>query len=472
MNDGRIAWLSNSLAGIGMLAVLALGAQLLGSSWYMGRLLPGTVIGDRDVGGDTLPQAQAALHSAVADYHVQLTIADQQYTFTPAQLGVTYDIDTTLRQTYDQQHHDMALIKPKTTQYLTYGVDAPQLSGAIGAVAAQVGTQPVDAAVLVKNGQFKTVADRDGFTVDKIALARLIEHNLASVSPATVVTAAHRQSADIVLADLDSTVSAAKDLMATPVTLNYNSQVWTPSAAAIGSWLTFTKTDSTPPTLTPVVDQNKLKAYVAGLASHVDVAPVTQLETVTNGTTTVQETGVNGTAINQAATVAAITAAVVARQPLDYTITDTPVSFKTDVTNFTVLDLPSYIEINLSQQHLWVWQDGAIIYDSPITSGATGAGFGTVTGMFHIFYKTTNTYLNGDAYGPRYQYNDFVKYWMPFYSGYGLHDASWRNGNFGETSGPFGYWRDGSHGCVNLPDATAAWVYNWSVVGTPVWVHT
>jgi lipoprotein-anchoring transpeptidase ErfK/SrfK len=60
---------------------------------------------------------------------------------------------------------------------------------------------------------------------------------------------------------------------------------------------------------------------------------------------------------------------------------------------------------------------------------------------------------------------------MPFYQGYGLHDASWRNGNFGETSGPLGYYYDGSHGCVNLPDATAAFVYNWSVVGTPVWVH-
>ncbi len=110
-----------------------------------------------------------------------------------------------------------------------------------------------------------------------------------------------------------------------------------------------------------------------------------------------------------------------------------------------------------------------MIYESPITSGATGAHLGTVTGLFSIYYKTTNTHLVGYQYG--YNYDVPVKYWMPFYSGYGLHDASWRNGNFGETSGPLGYYYDGSHGCVNLPDATAEFIYNWSVVGTPVWVH-
>ncbi|MEO7617644.1 MAG: L,D-transpeptidase, partial [Candidatus Saccharibacteria bacterium] len=57
--------------------------------------------------------------------------------------------------------------------------------------------------------------------------------------------------------------------------------------------------------------------------------------------------------------------------------------------------------------------------------------------------------------------------WMPFHGGYGLHDAIWRKGRFGGQD----YIRGGSHGCVNLPDATAEWLYNWSVVGTPVYIH-
>jgi lipoprotein-anchoring transpeptidase ErfK/SrfK len=129
------------------------------------------------------------------------------------------------------------------------------------------------------------------------------------------------------------------------------------------------------------------------------------------------------------------------------------------------LDYGKYIEVNLSKQHLWVWQDHNVIYETPITSGATGAGYGTVTGLFSIYYKTTNTRLRGYQYG--YNYDVPVKYWMPFYSGYGLHDAEWRNGNFGGSD----YYYGGSHGCVNLPDAAAAFIYNWAEVGTPVWVH-
>jgi len=136
-------------------------------------------------------------------------------------------------------------------------------------------------------------------------------------------------------------------------------------------------------------------------------------------------------------------------------------------TSLTSLNLPSYIEVNLSKQHLWVWQNQNVIYDSPITSGATGAGFPTVTGLFHIYYKTTNTHLIGYQYGPRYDYDVAVQYWMPFYEGFGLHDASWRHGDFGGSD----YYYGGSHGCVNLPLATAAFLYGWSVVGTPVWIH-
>ena len=56
---------------------------------------------------------------------------------------------------------------------------------------------------------------------------------------------------------------------------------------------------------------------------------------------------------------------------------------------------------------------------------------------------------------------------MPFHGGYGLHDAVWRHGNFGGQD----YINGGSHGCINLTDATAEFIYNWSDIGTPVWVQ-
>ena len=142
-----------------------------------------------------------------------------------------------------------------------------------------------------------------------------------------------------------------------------------------------------------------------------------------------------------------------------------PVAFRTETTRTTSLDAPRYIEVNLSRQYLWAYENGQVVYSTPVTSGATGAGFPTVTGTFAIYYKARNMYLNGRPYG--YNYNVFVQYWMPFYSGYGLHDASWRS-SFGGAD----YYYGGSHGCVNMPNAAAAFLYDWAPVGTPVWVHT
>jgi lipoprotein-anchoring transpeptidase ErfK/SrfK len=62
---------------------------------------------------------------------------------------------------------------------------------------------------------------------------------------------------------------------------------------------------------------------------------------------------------------------------------------------------------------------------------------------------------------------------MPFLSNkygiYGFHDATWRSdsdfGNIDPNS------EDASHGCVELPLAASAWLYNWAVIGTTLTVQ-
>ena len=64
------------------------------------------------------------------------------------------------------------------------------------------------------------------------------------------------------------------------------------------------------------------------------------------------------------------------------------------------------------------------------------------------------------------KYNVHVAYWMPFDGDIGLHDASWRKGQFGGTI----YKKNGSHGCVNLPEDVAKTIYENVEKGTPVLV--
>lgn len=455
------------------LAALALVVGFFGVSshlavkaWYNGRILPGVVVAGRDVGGLTLAQARTLLQKDAASYRLKLTVANEKYDLSAADLGVTFDTETTLMSAYASGRSNWLPPLHHEPLEMAYRLDRTVLNKFTSSVAERVGTPPVDAAVVVAAGNVNLVPEKSGWSIDKAGLQRLIESDVRSRGGMDLTLKPREQLADISVKSLDPVVDATKRLMAVPIVLTYAGQTFTPTPAEIGQWLSFSKeADGTKYALKAEVDSSKLKNYVQNLANQLDVAPVNKAVTIENGVSRTTKEGVEGTAIDSDPLTAAIAEAVTKQQPLSYEITAHPVPFKTISTNLVSLDYGRYIEVNLSKQHLWVWQDHAVIYETPITSGATGAGLGTVTGLFSIYYKTTNTHLVGYQYG--YNYDVPVKYWMPFFSGYGLHDASWRNGNFG---GP-DYYYGGSHGCVNLPDAAAEFIYNWASVGTPVWVH-
>lgn len=112
--------------------------------------------------------------------------------------------------------------------------------------------------------------------------------------------------------------------------------------------------------------------------------------------------------------------------------------------------LTSYIEIDLSRQHIWFYKNGELIVDTPCVTGKTSDGYGTPTGVFFLLNKNEDVYLEGfNKDGSPYK--AFVNYWMRFYQGVGMHDASWRYQFGGDI-----YIYSGSHGCVNMPPEAAA----------------
>ena len=124
----------------------------------------------------------------------------------------------------------------------------------------------------------------------------------------------------------------------------------------------------------------------------------------------------------------------------------------------------TYIEANLSAQHVWIYIDGDCVCQTDCVSGLPANGRGTPTGVFQILYKDTDTDLKGQRLANgEYSYISHVDYWMPFYNGCGFHDASWRS-SFGGTI----YKYDGSHGCINLPPSIAPTFYSYVRTGMPV----
>lgn len=124
----------------------------------------------------------------------------------------------------------------------------------------------------------------------------------------------------------------------------------------------------------------------------------------------------------------------------------------------------SCVEVSISEQMVYCYINDSLVWMSPCVSGRSGSR-ATKIGHHKINSKERNRYLQGtNSDGSRYK--SWVNYWMPFYGGQGLHDASWRS-SFGGTI----YVNSGSHGCVNLPRDAAAALYNIVWVGMPVIVH-
>lgn len=126
----------------------------------------------------------------------------------------------------------------------------------------------------------------------------------------------------------------------------------------------------------------------------------------------------------------------------------------------------SYVEINLTAQHLYLYKNGSMIFDTDMVTGNVSAGNGTPPGAFEIKYTQKGSVLRGlNNDGTRY--NTEVDYWMPFNGNIGMHDASWRHGKFGGTI----YKTAGSHGCVNLPVSSAKTIFENVSKGYPVLVY-
>ena len=122
-------------------------------------------------------------------------------------------------------------------------------------------------------------------------------------------------------------------------------------------------------------------------------------------------------------------------------------------------DMRTYVEVNISMQHLWFYKEHALVIEGDVVTGCVAKKTETQTGIYPIAYKESPATLipSNETNGTP------VTYWMPFYDGQGLHDANWRQAFGGQI-----YQTSGSHRCVNMPRYLAETIFNQAPTGTPV----
>lgn len=112
------------------------------------------------------------------------------------------------------------------------------------------------------------------------------------------------------------------------------------------------------------------------------------------------------------------------------------------------------IVVDLSTQMTYAYEDGNLVFSALVSTGLPATP--TVQGEYAIWHRTPAQTMSGPGY-----YLPNVQWVMYFYQGYGFHGTYWHS-NFGQPM---------SHGCVNMTNEDAQWLYNFGSIGTNVWVQ-
>lgn len=117
-----------------------------------------------------------------------------------------------------------------------------------------------------------------------------------------------------------------------------------------------------------------------------------------------------------------------------------------------------YIDISISNQVMTLFENG--IKDNGFLISSGTYGMPTPLGTFSVRNKRKNVWSS---------YGLWMPYCMNFYGGYFIHELPyWPNG-YREGTNHLGMRV--SHGCIRLGIGPAKYVYNWSEIGTPIYIH-
>jgi hypothetical protein len=126
-----------------------------------------------------------------------------------------------------------------------------------------------------------------------------------------------------------------------------------------------------------------------------------------------------------------------------------------------------WVDIDLSAFYAIAYDGVTPVYAAIIRSGKPG--YETPTGVFTIQARVRSETMDAGTLGvapgdPEYYYIPDVPYTQYFAAGgYALHGNDWTD--------PAGFGRPGSHGCVNLLEADAAWFWDFLATGSIVQIH-
>ena len=454
-----------------MLLVSA-GAAYAGMSYYYSdKFFEGTSINGINCSGKTAYEAEQLIAKTVENYSIEVDSRNlDPQTISGDQIGYSYVSDgSVLKLVKDQKPYEWirGLFEKKsytTAENTTY--DKEKLKEQVRELnCAQEENQvaPENAYVAYGDSQFEIVPETEGSELNLReaynALSEAVSGNEASVdfdSNPDVYVKADVTSDD---PDLQASLDACNNFTKASITYTFGDETVTLDGNTVKDWLNFDEKGQL--IMDDASFQQHIADYVAQLAAAHDTVGTEREFQTTSGRTVSVYGSAYGWQIDQASEVAELTQEIqsgtqTTREPV-YSMTANAHGYN-DIGN-------TYIEVDLSEQHMYYYQNGEDIFESDIVSGDMRySDRQTPAGIYTLYYKKSPDVLRGKQLANgKYEYEAKVNYWMPFNGGIGFHDANWQPYFGGDR-----FMEGGSHGCINMPPDKAAELYNIIDYNVPI----
>lgn len=467
---------------------------------YESHFIEGTVINNNDVGGLNLEEAKNLLANS-SDYQIEIDFRDggsEWISGDSISLGYEYGDGVEQMLASQDKYHWIEGVLGETRSYtIDNGVhfDEEQLASIVKSfpeLSEDVQVAPVDArCVRTAENAFAIEPESEGNRIESSRALECISEAIRQQKRLLNLSAAGAYESPAVTADdpeLNERVAQLNHFLETTVTYDLpDGGQWTIGRDTLIEWVSGgSGSDNSGADITEEGDfgtdgletgnaetggsvmdyyidaqaiSGKCAEAISSLASNVDDIHTSRTFYATSGRTVDIASDTFGRQIDQATEVEQL-----ASNLLNFESAEREPAYLMNTYPET-LNGGDYIEVDLSNQMVYLYKDGGLFYDTPCVSGlADDPERVTITGLFKIQEKDRDRTLKGkpDENGvPTYE--SFVSYWMGFSGAYGLHDATWRDEFGGDI-----YEYAGSHGCVNLPYSAAEAIFNNVEEGTRV----
>lgn len=462
-SPGKKPWI---IAGsiVGGLLVIYLGI----AAFFIGHFFINTTINGKDFSGRSVADVEEYLKEQVKDYELELIELDNASdVIKGADISLVYREDSSVEDELKKQNPILWITSlfSKTSQNVNIKVDYDEeaLEDKIQSIKAvtQEQTEPASAYPKFDGDSFVVEPEVYGTAVNMEVLSEKIKEHITEFDPTLDMLEEecyklpkYTSESPEVQDACDTMNQYCKASITYPMTENV-----VVDKNLISTWLTYDEN------MQVTFNEDAVREWMRNFGATYDTVGTTRSITSPNGKTVEVSGGTYGWSIDEETEAQNLINSIKNGE-----VTTREPAYAQTAASHSAQDWgTTFIEVDLSAQHMWYIVDGSVAFQADVVTGLPTPDRATPAGVYSILYTERNATLVGEkdpATGEPI-YRTPVAYWMPFtWQGHGFHDATWQPGFGGNL-----YQSLGSHGCVNMSYSDAGTLFGMISAGTPVVLH-